>query len=1023
MNRKLGSFMLTALACAVAAHAQSSQTSGAIRGTVRARQGGAVAGAKVTARNLETGLTRSAVADASGAYVLGLLPVGPYEVRVEAQGFREGVERNLRVTLAEAVALNFSLDASEASATVEVTAQASQVDPTSVNTVSSIDEKLIAAVPLNGRNFTDLVQLTPGAPPNSQGYRTSIEGARGIGNNLMIDGASYNSKFNGEQRGGTRIPFAFGLDSIRELQVITNPFDVQYGDASGGVINAITKSGTNDFQGSVFTQLRPNSLVARIQPVPYDPYGTTNAPAALERHYSTTEYGFNVGGPIIKDKLHYFFNADFVHFSQDSVPTVSLSPSSGTAGDFSTFWGPGGMGRSVIASNDGLNLYQESMRPWTDDEKHLAAMGRLDWTLTPDHQATFRVNYQNYDAKNDIYAGVIKNNIAESNNSSIRYQSISWVAELNSVFGSSFLNQALLQLSTERRPETPNSTVSTSIDLPGFTAGRYYIDPRDTDETTTQLIDNATWLHGDWTLKGGLDWQFIHYRNTFFPDGYGEYNFKTWGAANQWFSGAITGSPSITYYQTWSSTNGLVQFDEKILASYLEAQYAGFLDHRLVLTFGGRYTREMYSDNPNPNPRVQGLDQMPDNGSFDPRVGFSLDLFGDNRTVLRGGFGLFSVTNPAQNVASAFMQNGQNTLPYKVSYNSSTAALFQSGGVLSASERIDANGYVTRVDPSLIGPGNTLLPLGSIQLTLIDPRARMAQARTALLGLEHDFGNGWVGKARGVYKKFTHLQYFMDINLEQLNPATNSWDPSIVYNDGYPYAYNHFATGTSSNRPGRAIVDGRSLDLSGYGAVGLSRFDGIGQYKALILELDKNSRDGFGFSGNLTLSSSRDSNSNERATAQAQASNPIDPSDPTAEARSDNDIPVRGVLIVYTPRFWGIRASANYVYASGYPWTPKYYSDRNQDGYFNDVALGGRNSERQPSSRRLNVKLSRDWRFSRRFQLQTDIEVYNLFNWANQTTSQTTYDTSSGALNPAFGYIDTTDKNTRSVQFALRLKF
>ncbi len=1020
--RYTSTFVLTALACAVAAHAQTSQTAGAIRGAVKAKKAGPVAGATITARSLETGFVRTAKSDAAGNFMLGLLPVGAYEVTVTGNGLRTGKNDAVRVTMSETTTVHFDLDQAQASAVVEVVEDSARVDTKAVNTTSTISEELVSVVPLNGRNFTDLVQLTPGAPPNSQGYRTSIEGARGIMNNLMIDGASYNSKFNGEQRGGTRIPFAFGLDSIRELQVITNPFDVQYGDASGGIINAITKNGTNEWAGGAFTQLRPGSLVANMKPVPYDVNGNLNAPAVLKRTYSTSEYGFNLGGPIVKDKLHFFVNVDYMHFSQNSMPSVSFQSSDGLQASFNQFWGVGGMGQTVVASNAGLNLFQESTNAWTNDEKHLTVMGRLDWTVNPQHKATFRMNFQNYNAKNDIWAGSIMSNRAESQNSAIRYQTLSWVAEVNSFITPELLNEGRIQFSNERRPETPNGSVSTEIDLPGYYAGNYYIDPRDTDESTTQIMDTLTWIRGDWTFKAGIDWQLLNYRNTFFQYGHGAWYFKNWDAANQWFSGSIaSGVSTIQYQQSWSNTNGFVQFGEKVLANYLSAENSSLFNKRLTLTAGLRYTREMYDANPNPNPKVMGLDQMPDNGALDPRVGFALDLFGNNKTVVRGGWGLFSVTNPAQNVASAFLQNGQNTLPYKVSYGAATAGLFTSGGLLSAAQRIDASGHLLPLDQSLLSG----LPAGSIQLTLMDPQARMSQSANTMLGVEHDLGNGYVVKVRGVYKHFTHLQYFEDINLAQSDPATGSYNPSIIYNDGYPFQNNHFNNPSGGGtRPGRAIVRGRFIDLSNYGSVGLSKWDGTGSYKAFIVEFERLSSDGFGFKSNLTLSSSKDNNSNERSTAQSAASNPMDPSNSLQQARADSDIPVRLVFVGYFPRFYGIRSSVSLRYASGYPFTPRFNGDTNQDGYLNDPALGGRNSMRQPSLKNLDLRFTREWKLGAKVKLDTSIEIYNPFNWANQTTSNTTVDAAldKNGVYP-FGLINVTDKKTREVQFQLRAKF
>jgi hypothetical protein len=212
-------------------------------------------------------------------------------------------------------------------------------------------------------------------------------------------------------------------------------------------------------------------------------------------------------------------------------------------------------------------------------------------------------------------------------------------------------------------------------------------------------------------------------------------------------------------------------------------------------------------------------------------------------------------------------------------------------------------------------------------------------------------------------------------------------------------------------------VDGRYLDLSNYGSVGLSRWDGTGTYKALVLEADRQAPNGFGFMGSVTLSASRDSNSNERATAQSSSSNPIDPSNPTAVSRSDNDIPFRAIFISYFPPFFGVRASATLVYANGYPYTPRYTGDQNNDGYANDPAPGGRNSMRQPYSKRLDLQFRRSWNLQAGWKLEGAIQVYNPFNWANQTTSNTAWDSTN------FGLINLTDKNTREVQFSLKAKF
>ncbi|NTV74771.1 MAG: carboxypeptidase regulatory-like domain-containing protein, partial [Holophaga sp.] len=200
----------SALTCAMVAMAQTGTTSGAVRGAVKSKRGPAVAGALVAIRNVETGFARSLVTDARGEFQFPFLPVGTYELVVTAKGMKTAKDPLVRVSLGQTSTQNFSLDSAEASAVVEVVDVTASLDVAQINVQSSLNQDLISAVPLATRNFTDLVQLTPGAADNAEGHRTSVEGARGVQNNLQIDGASFNSKFSSEQRGGTRVPFSFG---------------------------------------------------------------------------------------------------------------------------------------------------------------------------------------------------------------------------------------------------------------------------------------------------------------------------------------------------------------------------------------------------------------------------------------------------------------------------------------------------------------------------------------------------------------------------------------------------------------------------------------------------------------------------------------------------------------------------------------------------------------------------------------------------------------------------------------------
>lgn len=1024
-TNKWSSIALTTLTCVTVAQAQS-QTTGAIRGTVRAKQKDVITDASLVLLNLESGITRTCKTDSKGAYNLGFLPVGSYELTVTAPGMKSMKNSNLQVTLGEASIQNFSLDTVEATQVVEIVGQSSSVDSTQINTATSITPDLVEAVPINGRNFTDLVQLTPGASAGGTGndYRTTVEGARGITNNLQIDGASYNNKFNGEQRGGTRVPFSFGQDSIRELQIITNAFDAQYGDASGAIINAVTKSGTNDYGGMVMVLARPSGLIADVKPVPYDPDGKVNAQPALKRDFSQRQFAFNVGGPIIKDKVHFFINGEYLKWRQMNMPTVALQQ--GDVG-YDTFWNsPTGMGSNLITSSKGLTLSQESHIPWYNDLKNMTLFGRLDWAVNDSHRLVVRINSQNYKAENDTWNRSVKNNAAESYNSRLEITTLSTVLELTSMLSPSLVNEARVQISSENRPKTPNTTISSSITVGGLSAGQYPNDPSNDKENSLQFMDNMSWMSEDWQLKGGFDLQYINITNDYLQYQNGSWSFGGVTSANAWWGdpGNVT---SISYRQNVSTFNGHVEFKEKLLAGYVQGQYTGFFNKRLNLSLGARYTREMWENNPLPNPRMQGLDHMPDSGNLDPRLGFTFDVFGNSKTVIRGGYGSFTVSNPAQNAATALTNNGQNTLPYQFTW-STMGVLFAPDALLGKNTRVQSGSLkpLTRAELNsalqyLID--QNLSATGALQAMIISPDAKMAQSRVFTVGVEQDMGNGLVLGAKLTYKRFYHLQYWMDINLGQVNPVTGLVDANAYYKDGYSYAYNKFNTNT---RPCHAVVKGRYLNLQDYGQVFLSKYDGEGRYRGLILEANRRSDKGFGFKSSITLQKAEDTNSNERSSATNSFGNPTDPSHPLTMTRSDSNVPFRLIFTGYSPRIVGIKISGTFTYSNGYPFTPRYYDDINGDSFFNDPvnALGGRNAMRQPNRKTFDLRVARTFRLPRHISLEGILDVYNVFNWANQTTTLTSYAQGVGSTPyTSFGLINTNDDRTREVQFTLKARF
>lgn len=1018
MNTRRWSFLiLSSLACATVANAQSSSTTGAVRGVISTKAGARMAGATVSLRNLETNMARSQVTTATGEYTFALLPLGRYEITVAAPGMRTLKDTTTRVTLGATSMANFTLDRAEAGTTVEVVAAAAALDSQQVTTTVAISSKLVESVPLVGRDFTSLARLTPGATIAVDQNRLSVGGARGIMNNLTIDGASYNSNFFGEQRGSTRIPFTFGIDTIKELQIITDAYDAQYGNAAGGVINAVSKTGSNDFTGSFLVQLRPKSLVARIKPSPAG-NAAQNSEKSRTKDFEQLTWNFNIGGPIIKDKLFFFAGLEVYHYQEKGTPNFGVDSSSNSAANLATFLGNMG---GIQVANDGRTLAQEGGFGYTSDKKNTVAFVRLDYNLNENHRFAFRVNLQSLEWANGTTDLSGAATTAQSQQGLEKNSGTSWVMEWNAIVTPNLINEARFQVATERRPRYANSTVSPEIFVTsGISAGQNNFLPNGLDEFSKQFIDNVTYTNGDWTLKGGVDLQWFSFKNTFYRYAAGAFSFGSYAVANRWATGGVLATDNFTYRQAVSNYGGSISYDSSLLSGYLQAQYAGLLNRRLNLSLGLRYTGENQPDNPRPNAQLKGLDQANDASAVDPRFGFTFDLTGKGRTLLRGGYGVFSSPNPSLTVSNTMNSNGNTTSTYALSASATAVRNAMNSGALSFAQMVTAGG--TRLNALSVAD---LQALGTASKDgqVWDPSNDLPRARRASLGIEHELDNGLVLGARASYAKFDNLQYFVNINLRQrlTDGTTGALDPNGFYNDGYPTKVNGFS-GSTANRPNMAIVRGRTLDFTGFGNIFLSRNDGIGSYKAFTLTASKNSETGFGFQSSVTFAKAEDTNSNERVTASTTSiSSTNNHADPRSTlSPSDNDVKFRAVFAGYFPLVFGIKGAGIVTYTTGQPYSGFATTDLNGDlATSNDYGVGsaGRNGYRQPSVKNFDLRFTRSFKFARRMELELDADVYNVFNWANFTTSNTQY------TNANFGTLNVQDRITREVQLGVRFKF
>jgi len=530
--RRIPAILLCIFLFSIFLFSQSQATTGNIEGRVTDPNGAGVPNVTVTAKNQDNGFTKSVQSDDEGNYTIILLPPGNYTVDVSAaQGFAAAKYQNVKVTVGAKTNVAVSLSVGGTATVVDVVADGQGVEVTRTSVSSTVNETQVANLPTNGRNFLDFATITPNVvrDPTRSGD-LAIGGQKGTLNSIQIDGASSDNTFFGQSSGRVgsgRAPSQFSIDTVKEFQVNQNGFSAEFGRAAGGVINVVTKSGTNRFTGSAFEYFRDESLNARnpnlVAAKRPKPPGQIN------------QFGGTVGGPIVKDKA-FFFGAYEGQRSNLNNPVVILSLTQAPA-SVQTFLGPK------------FNSYSQNRQ----QDNFLV---KTDFNINSRNQLWIRFNQQNFTGTNLEFSGPT-NSAEHSGNSNVTTTTLTtgW----NYTMTPNWINEFRFQFSRDKEPGLANSadpevnlTSGTSISET-LNFGRNNFSPRETTITRYQFIDNQTYLVGDHTIKYGADLLFDQVFN-FFPGLFsGSYTYTSYAnfAANapsryrQSFGGAgTTGSTS-----------------------------------------------------------------------------------------------------------------------------------------------------------------------------------------------------------------------------------------------------------------------------------------------------------------------------------------------------------------------------------------------------------------------------------------------------------------------------------------------
>jgi len=700
MVRKLLGPVVLALAFPALLAAQSQATTGIIRGTVTDPSGAPVAAATVTLHETQTGFQRQIATNERGIFIASLMPLGTYDVTARGVGFSETRRTGVRLGVGETVDLPLALAAVQLQAVV-VEATPTVVEATKTENSTRLPTAAVSGLPNNGRNYLNLTLLTPQVAlvQGPDGDELTIAGQKGIHNNVAVDGADFNNPFFGEQRGGQRPAFTFNLDAVQEIVVLPGGANAEFGRSSGGFVNVITKSGTNQLHGSLHYFGKSDAVSGTPE----------HAGVSYQPDFKQHQFGFTLGGPLKRDKAFFFLAYDQQIY--DEVKQQSRPPS--TAFDSLRTWMNTAYGGALAGDFGPISR--------TNDARALLA--KFDFHLSDRHSLSLKYNYTWSEQQNGTFD---VDTWARSANGLERDHSNAVNGSLVSYLSSSTSNEFRFQYSREDRPrpyDGPRSSLlgANRADPPAarpfpdvamdfanhFRFGLPFFLPIDYYDTRVQLLDNISLSKGSHFFKLGGEYNRVNSVQTFIGFANSRYifsgvhGFLSYVADSTYVecSGGATGTnrtcpagqsisgPVLLYLQQAGvgqsvRASGTQQIPQDELAVYIQDTWKP--DPRWTINYGLRWEAQLEPDPITPPSQVffapfigktvtnsTGTYAFPSDGTipsdkkmWQPRLGIAFDPQGNGRQVFRANAGLYYARIPGLNLASTRSTNGSNGLTY-----------------------------------------------------------------------------------------------------------------------------------------------------------------------------------------------------------------------------------------------------------------------------------------------------------------------------------------------------------------------
>jgi hypothetical protein len=743
-------------------------TTGALTGTITDNTGAVVEAAQVQVRNSLTGYNIGATTRASGTYVIqGIEPNQNYRITVRRIGYAPTTRDGITISLGQTRREDFKLVREVATlGEVSITASATDavINASKTGTSTSISDSALRRLPTINRNFTDFVSLVPQVS-TSGGVGLSGGGANLRQNSIQIDGAQAGDLFGlgtSGQAGASANAKSIPLDAVKEYQVLLSPFDVRQGSFGGMLINAVTKSGTNEWHGTVYGDSRSQSLT-RSQPY---------LSAYKSQHVSAS-----LGGPLMKDKLFLFASGELQKLDQpasgsylgapDQFVTQSTIDAVSSAAAKYGLTNPGG-GEQVFKKNPNTNAFV-----------------RMDAYLPMSTRLVLRYNYAAADNKvfsRGLASSATPNFNLTSSGYDLSNTSKSAVAELLTNTSSGIYNEFLANYGTIKDfrtvpvvfpfltvrgiPRTDDATKTTNFVLGTENSSQ----ANSLDQRTIEFTDNLTIpVHSHAITIGG---KALYYKsiNLFAQNSYGNWAFNNLAD----FNNGIASSYIISAPAPTDPYNGLATIKAATYTAYIEDAWQA--TPTLSLNFGIRMDKPKFDNVPPLNQEVltdygRSTSSVPTEAQYSPRFGFNWDVTGDQKNQLRGGIGSFSGPTPFVYLSNAFGNSGLS------GYSSITC----NGAALSntsvTSSGVPAFNAANAAAPPLkcldgVKPNGTIAPGASISgpaasaaVNTIDPAFKNPKYLKATGGFDHRFSNGIVGTIEGLYSKSQNNAFYRNLAL------------------------------------------------------------------------------------------------------------------------------------------------------------------------------------------------------------------------------------------------------------------